>query len=227
MSLISICWARPSSSRNWCSGGSSGQASETRSRTAWPRARVADRRAGPSTSSAPPEVIEAARLSQRCWCTCPLSTSANRVHDERDRLARAGGLLLNPGPLRVLSGEAGAEELRVDAEHSPAACRGRPWVRAYHLGPQALLGRVDRIVVGPVGWRVVADVVVAGDGAPWRRQAVELAAAELKVARVASTVQAQVTKMNDEVGRGCGDRLDHGFPVRLSGRRGRRQVTVG
>jgi len=83
-------------------------------------------------------------------------------------------------------------------------------------------GGVHRDARGGTWPRVVADVVVAGNRTPRRRQPVELGAAMTQIHRVARRVQAEIAKVDHQIGSAVTDIADHGVPIGLRLRRRRR-----
>jgi hypothetical protein len=143
--------------------------------------------------------------------------------DECNRLAAAmpASLFFQPRPLRRLGVEARTQKLCVDRQDHPAADRHRPVVGADDVHPSLTPGGVHVAVSGGARGRVVADVMVARDRAPRRRQPVELGAAMTQIGNVVCPVEAEVAEVDHQI-RGAGiDVTDHGIPVGLRLRRRR------
>ena len=146
------------------------------------------------------------------------------MRDERNWLAVAipAGLCFKPRPLRGLGGQARTQQLCVDRQDNPVADRYRPMVGAHDVQPLLMPGGVHGDARGRTGPRVVADVMVAGNRTPRRRQPVELGAAMTQVRNVARPVQAEIAKVDHQIGSAGTDIADHGVPIGLRLRRRRR-----
>ncbi len=109
------------------------------------------------------------------------------MRDESDRLVAAMlvSLLFKPRPLRCLGRQARPQKLCVDRQDTPAADCYRPVVGADDVQPPLMPGGVHGAARGGARPRVVADVMVARNRMPRRRQPVELAAAMAQIRSVA------------------------------------------
>jgi hypothetical protein len=95
------------------------------------------------------------------------------------------------------------------------------------VAPSVATSVVDGVTIRLVGPRVVADVVVAGDGPPGRREAVELPAGVVEGLGVVGAVEGQIPGVDHQIRRVVLQMAEHRLPVRLRLRRGPREVGVG
>src|ERR1700678_2781144 len=107
--------------------------------------------------------------------------------------------MVEPVILRMFLRKPRSEQLRVDPDHAPGADGLGETVSPKYALPARQPRRIDDLVRVLPGW-LIADIVVAGQRAPGRRERRERAPGKRHLIVALGAVDAQIAVHHDEIG---------------------------